>query len=140
MNIPQLKGKIAEFSRNLTALKRTEILNEFRMGKIILLICSDVMARGMDLQIVDNVISYDVPNYIKTYVHRVGRTARAGKQGQTYTLVRSEEVRRFKRMLAKAETHNITKLEIHKQDLSPFVASYKDSLRNLKEAVSVHKI
>ena len=51
------------------------------MGKLQLLICSDAMARGMDIQDVSYVISYDVPNYIRSYIHRVGRTARAGNKG-----------------------------------------------------------
>jgi ATP-dependent RNA helicase DDX51/DBP6 len=46
----------------------------------------------MDVEGVMNVINYDVPVYAKTYVHRVGRTARAGKSGSSYTLLRKEEV------------------------------------------------
>ena len=56
------------------------------------LVCSDSLARGMDLTSVDHVINYDVPAHVQTYVHRVGRTARAGKPGTAYTLVRHEEV------------------------------------------------
>jgi len=48
------------------------------------------------------VISYDTPVFLKTYVHRVGRTARAGRSGRAYTLLRPEEVRHFKLMLKKA--------------------------------------
>ena len=48
------------------------------------LICSDAMARGMDIENARYVISYDMPPYIKTYIHRVGRTARAGKTGVAY--------------------------------------------------------
>ena len=56
------------------------------------LVCSDSLARGMDISLVDHVINYDVPAHVQTYVHRVGRTARAGKVGHAYTLVRYEEV------------------------------------------------
>ena len=51
----------------------------------------------------DAVISYDTPVYLKTYVHRVGRTARAGRAGQAFTLLRPQEVRHFKAMLSKAD-------------------------------------
>lgn len=56
------------------------------------LICSDAMARGMDIDDVQYVISYDPPPYIKTYIHRVGRTARAGKEGTALTLLQKKEV------------------------------------------------
>lgn len=57
------------------------------------LICSDAMARGMDVENVKYVISYDSPLFIKTYIHRVGRTARAGKLGTAFTLLQKKEVR-----------------------------------------------
>lgn len=57
------------------------------------IICSDAAARGLDIEEVDVVINYDVPVYIRTFIHRVGRTARAGREGQTYTLLRRQEVR-----------------------------------------------
>ena len=56
------------------------------------MVCSDSLARGMDISLVDHVINYDVPAHVQTYVHRVGRTARAGKVGHAYTLLRYEEV------------------------------------------------
>ena len=56
------------------------------------IICSDAMARGMDIDNVKYVISYDPPPYIKTYVHRIGRTARAGKVGSAITLLQKKEV------------------------------------------------
>lgn len=50
------------------------------------------MARGLDLSGVQNVINYDIPPYVKTYVHRCGRTARAGREGNAYTLIKLEQV------------------------------------------------
>ena len=50
------------------------------------IVCSDSMARGLDIDSVSNVVNYDVPVFAKTYVHRVGRTARAGREGSSYTL------------------------------------------------------
>ena len=52
------------------------------------LVCSDAMARGMDMPLVDHVINYDVPTHLQTYVHRVGRTARAGRRGKAFTLLK----------------------------------------------------
>lgn len=56
------------------------------------LVSSDAMTRGMDVEGVKYVINYDMPTYIKTYIHRAGRTARAGHGGLCFTLLRKEEV------------------------------------------------
>ena len=54
------------------------------------LVASDVMTRGMDVEGIAHVINYDAPVYPKTYVHRCGRTARAGRAGRAFTLLRKE--------------------------------------------------
>lgn len=56
------------------------------------LICSDLISRGMDISHVSHVISYDTPVDMRKYVHRVGRTARAGRDGDAWTLVEEQEV------------------------------------------------
>lgn len=56
------------------------------------LICSDAVARGIDFENVEYVICYDPPSYAKTYVHRIGRTARAGKTGTAISLLEHREV------------------------------------------------
>lgn len=56
------------------------------------LVCSDAMARGMDVENVQYVILYDVPQVMKRYIHRVGRTARAGRSGTAITLLEKKEV------------------------------------------------
>jgi ATP-dependent RNA helicase DDX51/DBP6 len=59
---------------------------------IVRLICSDLISRGMDIPHVSHVINYDVPIDIRKYVHRVGRTARAGREGDAWSLVEEQEV------------------------------------------------
>ena len=76
--------QVAEFSSTLNQSQRKGILRDFKIGKIDLLICSDAMSRGMDIDNVQYVLSYDPPVNIKTYVHRVGRTARAGQEGRLF--------------------------------------------------------
>ncbi len=73
---------VQEFSSNLPASRRQAILNDFKYGRTQIIICSDAMARGLDVPAVKYVISYDPPVSSKTHVHRVGRTARAGKTGK----------------------------------------------------------
>ena len=60
------------------------------------LICSDLIARGMDISHVKHVINYDVPIDMRKYVHRVGRTARAGRRGDAWSLVETQEALYFK--------------------------------------------
>jgi len=67
------------------------------------LVASDAMTRGMDVPSVANIINYDAPVHTTTYLHRVGRTARAGQSGRAITLLRHEDVRHFKNMLRKVD-------------------------------------
>lgn len=84
---------VAEYSSQLPQRRRSQLLSGMRSGAITVLVCSDAMARGMDIANVDCVVNYDVPAYVKTYIHRVGRTARAGKPGTCVTLVKKGQVR-----------------------------------------------
>jgi superfamily II DNA/RNA helicase len=70
---------------------RTETLAKFKSGEITLLVCSDVAARGIDVQGVSHVFNYDVPVNPDDYVHRIGRTGRAGQNGHAWTLVTNHE-------------------------------------------------
>jgi len=71
--------------------KRTETLDKFRKNEISMLICSDVAARGLDIAGVSHVFNYDVPFNAEDYVHRIGRTGRAGKEGVSFTIASIDE-------------------------------------------------
>ncbi|KAG6468614.1 hypothetical protein ZIOFF_073303 [Zingiber officinale] len=72
--------------------KRLGALNRFKAGDCNILICTDVASRGLDIPSVDMVINYNIPTNSKDYVHRVGRTARAGRSGMAISLVNQYEV------------------------------------------------
>ncbi|MFI6904255.1 DEAD/DEAH box helicase [Nonomuraea sp. NPDC050394] len=76
--------------------QREQALRAFRNGKIDVLVATDVAARGIDIDDVTHVVNYDAPTDDKTYVHRVGRTGRAGKTGISVTFVEWEELTRWK--------------------------------------------
>ncbi|TNE38888.1 MAG: DEAD/DEAH box helicase [Alphaproteobacteria bacterium] len=65
---------------------RMETLDKFKNGEISLLVCSDVAARGIDVNSVSHVFNFDVPFHAEDYIHRIGRTGRAGQEGHAYTL------------------------------------------------------
>jgi superfamily II DNA/RNA helicase len=66
--------------------KRVETLDKFKKGEITLLVCSDVAARGIDIAGLSHVFNFDVPFHAEDYVHRIGRTGRAGKEGRALML------------------------------------------------------
>ncbi len=87
------RGYFAEgFHGDMTQAQRDKIMNGFRKGFVDILIATDVAARGIDVDDVEAVFNYDIPQDIEYYVHRIGRTGRAGKKGRSFTLVVGREI------------------------------------------------
>lgn len=78
--------KAAALHGDMEQAQRTEALNAFKVGHSQILVCSDVAARGLDVQGMSHVFNWDVPNHPEDYVHRTGRTGRAGASGRAFTL------------------------------------------------------
>ncbi|MEE0935204.1 MAG: DEAD/DEAH box helicase [Methanobrevibacter sp.] len=81
---------------DMTQKVRDKVMNKFRNGNVRFLVATDVAARGLDISNLDFVINYDVPQNYDAYVHRIGRTARAGNRGFAFTLVSKEDNSNFK--------------------------------------------
>ncbi|KAM6193766.1 ATP-dependent RNA helicase DDX51 [Sarcoramphus papa] len=126
---------VAEFSSRLPPNERQRTMKEFEQGKIQLLISTDATARGIDIKGVNYVINYDAPQFIRTYVHRVGRTARAGKVGVAFSLVLRIQERRFLRMLKDAGIQDIKKHPVKGNSLKPLVQQYEEALCKLEKTV-----
>lgn len=84
----------------LTQTQRLGSLNKFKAGKANILLATDVAARGLDIPSVDLVINYDIPTDSKAYIHRVGRTARAGRLGKSVSLVTQYDLEMYLRIEA----------------------------------------
>ncbi len=82
----------------LSQSSRLGALNKFRSGGRSVLVATDVASRGLDIPLVDIVINFDIPQHSKDYVHRVGRTARAGRAGKSITLVSQYDVELLQRI------------------------------------------
>ena len=82
---------VAALHGDLTQARREKVLDDFRTGRIKVLIATDVAARGLDIEGVTHVINYDIPENPEVYVHRIGRTGRAGREGKAITFVTSQE-------------------------------------------------
>ena len=77
---------------DLPQSKRLKIMDSFKAGKVTCLVATDVAARGIDVNDLAMVVNYDLPNEAENYVHRIGRTARAGKSGKAYTFCSERDV------------------------------------------------
>lgn len=87
--------KAAEIHSDLEQSQREDVLNGFTSGRIPILIATDILSRGIDIDTIDLVINYDVPHDGEDYVHRIGRTARAEADGMAFTFVSPKEQNRF---------------------------------------------
>ena len=119
------RGFAAEaLNGDLSQDARIQVLNRFRAGQVKVLVATDVAARGLDIDDISHVFNFDLPDDPEVYVHRVGRTGRAGREGVAITLLsprerfllrRIEEYTRFR--MTRAELPTIQQIENHRQAL-----------------------
>jgi len=103
---------------NKTQAQRVKALDSFKQGSASFLIATDIAARGIDIEALPMVVNYDLPQVAEDYVHRIGRTGRAGKPGQAISLVSADE------FLCLKQIEQITKKRIQRQDIDGFEPSH----------------
>ncbi|XP_067123874.1 ATP-dependent RNA helicase DDX51 [Centruroides vittatus] len=133
------KLTVEEFSSHVPNSQRKENLKKFISGKVTVLVCSDAMARGMDIKDVDCVILYDVPLHLKTYIHRVGRTARAGKEGVAITLMEAGEKRDFLLMMKSVPGQKLSELNILQEELETFKENYEAAVKGMAHHLTIEQ-
>jgi ATP-dependent RNA helicase RhlB len=117
-----MNGYTCEFIvGDLPQSRRLKVIDDVKAGKIKFLVATDVAARGLDIEGLAMVINYDLPNEAENYVHRIGRTARAGKTGRAITLASEQDVYELpaiERYIGKKLPSEIASAELHADDAS----------------------
>lgn len=114
---------VAALQGNLSQNQRRRSLEGFREGKYRILVATDIAARGLDVEDISHIINYDIPANSETYIHRIGRTARAAKSGVAFTFVTGED-KRIVRDIEKTLGEPIEKCRVENFD-------YKNTLQSL---------
>ncbi|KAF2274620.1 P-loop containing nucleoside triphosphate hydrolase protein [Westerdykella ornata] len=139
---PPLQPFVKAMTPGATTKQSQKLLRSFAAGRIKILIASDTASRGLDIPDITHVINYDMPGSIISYVHRVGRTARAGKQGQAMTLVAKNEAGWFWNQIAKGSSvkrvrgTKVVRVELKERDVTwDRKRTYQEALQQLQGAV-----
>jgi len=134
--VDQLVTDLTKMGYNVDALhgdmkqsQRDNVMKRFRASTIDILIATDIAARGLDVENVDLVVNYDLPQQNDYYVHRIGRTARAGKKGISFTFVTNRDYNRLRDI----ERHTKSKME--KMELPTIFDVKVNSSKQLKDQI-----
>lgn len=119
-----------EVNGNLDQKQRLEAIEKFQNGGVDFLLATDLIARGIDIQHVDSIINFEFPKEAKRYVHRIGRTARAGTKGAAITICNDEE-RTLIKKISRKEGYNINTFSVTKTVIN----SFEEKLVKLEEFV-----
>lgn len=157
-NLLQAAGHSAdEYHGDLTQQARERLLLRFRNKQVRWVIATDIAARGLDVDQLTHVINYDLPDSVESYVHRIGRTGRAGNEGTAISLVQAFERRKQQQIerhvrqnwkinyiptRAQIEARQIEKLQVHVREIlaGERLASFLPIVRELSEEYDVHAI
>ncbi|KAL1598933.1 ATP-dependent RNA helicase dbp6 [Paraconiothyrium brasiliense] len=139
---PSFKDYLQTMTPSSTAKASKKLLRSFSSGSVKILVASDAASRGLDIPDITHVINYDVPPGITNYVHRVGRTARAGKPGVAWTLVMKSEAAWFWKQVARGDNirrgdKKVTRVEWKERSVEyNRRRTYGAALAELQEAVA----
>jgi ATP-dependent RNA helicase RhlB len=138
----RVNGYACEFIiGDLPQVKRLKVIDAVKAGTVNFLVATDVAARGLDIDDLAMVINYDLPNEAENYVHRIGRTARAGKKGKAITLASEQDVYQLpaiERYIGKKIPSEIATQELHAQDSSAGQRIHTEFYEDRREERRLH--
>ena len=134
---PYFGGAVDEISSLISPEERKKILDRAAAGDIKILVATDQMARGIDLSNISLVVNYDPPKFSRSYVHRVGRTARAGRVGYCVTMLKVGQVTAFKKIRSEVSSNKrLQKFKLCENEYDTELLSlYSDSLKQFSKVV-----
>ncbi|KAJ9298110.1 hypothetical protein DTO271G3_3715 [Paecilomyces variotii] len=138
---PSLAPRIGTIVKSNKSSASRKTLSAYNKGKISIIVATDRASRGLDLRSLTHVVNYDVPSSVTTYVHRVGRTARAGNDGSAWTLVAHREGRWFSTEIMKGSegkitrSSNVEKVTAKLDDVESIRSKYAAALDELEKEV-----
>ncbi|OLR64583.1 DEAD/DEAH box helicase [Peptoniphilus porci] len=135
--VESLEGEIAQKGYKVDSLhgdmrqsSRDNVMKKFRNNSIDILIATDVAARGLDISDIDIVFNYDLPQQAEYYVHRIGRTARAGKKGLSFTFITNKDYSKFR------EIEKYANIKMEKMELPTKYDVERENMENLFNKVN----
>ena len=140
---PPLASRMGTIIKSNKSSSSRKTLTAFRHGRISVIVATDRASRGLDLPSLTHVVNYDVPTSLTTYVHRVGRTARAGKEGSAWTLVAHREGRWFSNEISANVDGRITRnvamdrVQVGESELKSLHSNYATALNALEKEVKM---
>ena len=103
---------------DMNALERKEVMDNFKSGKTRILLSTDLLSRGIDIQQLSLVINYDIPKSKETYIHRIGRSGRYGRKGVAINLITDRDIDNLKGI----ETHYETEIKEMPQNIEDYLS------------------
>ena len=122
--------KAAAINGDMVQSSREQIINQLKKGKVDVLIATDVVARGIDIDRISHVINYDLPFDAESYTHRIGRTGRAGRDGAAISFIRGRERRSI------ANIERVTKFQMEEYDMPTIKQVNEKRINKFKNVVA----
>lgn len=130
-------GEVKEMTRIVNADDRAATMDKARQGQVRIIVSSDQLARGIDLASVKLVINYDPPKHPRTYVHRVGRTARANRAGHSITMLKLGHMGEFKKLRNAIDDRydEVGKSKVSKKTTTAVESQYQVAIKHLSTII-----
>lgn len=123
----------AALQGNMSQNSRQAAMKGFRDGSLQILVATDIASRGIDVASISHVINYDIPDTVEAYIHRIGRTGRAAKEGEAFTLITAEDAEEVKAI------EQVLNKTIPRRELSDFDYNVPEPVRALGSAATFKK-